>query len=194
MTVQGTKLADVAGTVGAVRFGVLVAVLGFACSGYGQAPQAIVKAKVVLATNAVHPGSRGRAAVIAQIAPGYHINDHHPSLNYLIPTNVSFAPENGFLVEKISYPKGKVQKFVFADQGLSVYQGELIISAVFQVSSAVAPGGQYTLRGQVSYQACNANSCFPPGSANFSLPVRVVGQKVPLKSANLQVFDQVSSK
>jgi thioredoxin:protein disulfide reductase len=189
---QGTKLAHV--TVGAVSFGVLVALLGFSCSGYGQVPQAIVKAKMVLATDAVHAGSATRAAVVAQIAPGYHINDHHPSLNYLIPTNVNFAPEKGFVVERISYPKGKLQKFVFADQGLSVYQGELIIPAVFQISSAVSTGGEYTLRGKVSYQACNANSCFPPRSANFSLPVRVVGPRVPLKSANLQVFDQVSSK
>jgi DsbC/DsbD-like thiol-disulfide interchange protein len=186
--VQGTKLANL--RVGAGSFGVLVALLAFFCSGYGQVPQAIVKAKMVLATDAVHAGSTTRAAVVAQIAPGYHINDHHPSLNYLIPTNVNFAPEMGFVVEKISYPKGKLQKFVFADQGLSVYQHELIIPAVFRVSSAVAAGGEYTLRGQVSYQACNANSCFPPGIANFSLPVHVVGQRVSLKSANLQIFGQ----
>jgi thioredoxin:protein disulfide reductase len=168
--------------------------LATAWCAFGQTSQTIVRAKMALATDAVHPGSAARAAVIAQIGAGYHINDHHPSLNYLIPTDVSFAPQKSFTVEKISYPKGKVQKFVFAPQGLSVYQGQLIIPAVFRVASAAVPGGEYTLTGRVSYQACNANSCFPPGSANFSLPVRVVAQRVPLKSANLQIFGQAVSE
>jgi DsbC/DsbD-like thiol-disulfide interchange protein len=181
-------------TARAITLGVLITVLGCSWCGYGQTPQAVVKAKMALATDAVHPGSTARAAVVAQIAPGYHINDHHPTLNYLIPTDLKFEPEKGFVVEKISYPKGKLQKFVFAENGLSVYQGRLIIPAAFQVSSGVASGASYTLRGQVSYQACNANSCFPPASAAFSLPIRVVAQRVPLKPANPQVFDQGAPK
>jgi DsbC/DsbD-like thiol-disulfide interchange protein len=169
-----------------VSLGVVVA-LGCALCSYGQSAQPIVTAKMVLASDAVHPGSTARAAVIAQIAPGYHINDHLPTLNYLIPTELKFGPEKNFLVESISYPKGKLQKFVFAENGLSVYEGRLVIPALLRVASG-AGAGDYTLRGRVTYQACNANACFPPASADFTLPVRVVGQNIPVKSANSQFF------
>jgi hypothetical protein len=150
---------------------VLLALTAAWCS-FGQAPQAIVKAKMVLATGAVHSGSAAHATVIAQITPGYHINDHHPTLSYLIPTELKFAPEKQFTVENVSYPKGKLQKFAFADQGLSVYEGQLVIPALLRVASGVAPG-DYALKGMLSYQACNANACFPPANAAFSLPIHV---------------------
>lgn len=155
----------------------------------GQNVQPIVKAKMVLATDAVHPGSTARTAVIAQIAPGYHINDHQPTLKYLIPTELKFRPENTFRVENISYPKGKLQKFEFAENGLSVYEGRLVIPAQLKIASS-ARAGDYRLSGQVTYQACNASACFPPASANFTLLVRVVSHRVPLKPSNSAVFDK----
>jgi len=65
------------------------AVLGATTVVWGQAPQ-VVKARMVLATSAAHPGAPAKAAVVAEIAPGYHINDHKPTLDYLIPTEVTF--------------------------------------------------------------------------------------------------------
>jgi DsbC/DsbD-like thiol-disulfide interchange protein len=161
--------------------GGLVAIAA-ARANYAQSGQPIVNAKMVLATQAVHPGSTIHAAVIAQIAPGYHINDHHPTLKYLIPTEVKFEPDKNFAAQKISYPKGKLEKFTFAENGLSVYQGRLVIPALLRAAPGVRPG-RYTLSGQVNYQACNASACFPPASATFSLPVRVVRPKVPVRSA-----------
>jgi DsbC/DsbD-like thiol-disulfide interchange protein len=174
--------------------GAFAAILICSWCGYGQTPQAVVKAKMVLATDAVHPGSTSHAAVVAQIESGYHINDHHPSLNYLIPTDLKFQPEKGLAIQDISYPKGKLRKFVFAEQGLSVYQGRLIIPALLRVAAGLSPGRDYTLTGQMSYQACNANSCFPPASAAFSLSVRVVSRRVPLRAANPGVFGPARSQ
>lgn len=168
-------------------------ILAVARCGFTQNRQPIVQARMVLATDAVHPGSAAHAAVIAQIAPGYHINDHHPTLSYLIPTQLKFEPENQLAVEKIAFPKGTLRKFVFAENGLSVYQGRLIVPALLQVASGVGPG-DYTLRGQLSYQACNANACFPPANAALVLPVHVVGRSVALKSANPEVFGRHGSE
>src|SRR5271157_6299097 len=61
------------------------AVLGAATVVWGQTPS-VVKARMVLATSAAHPGAPAKAAVVAEIIPGYHINDHKPTLDYLIPT------------------------------------------------------------------------------------------------------------
>jgi DsbC/DsbD-like thiol-disulfide interchange protein len=162
------------------------------CLSLAQGGPVVVRAKMLLASDAVHPGSTARAAVIAQIAPEYHINDHHPTLNYLIPTQLKFGPDPSFSIETVSYPKGKLEKFAFAEKGLSVYEGRLVIPTVLRVKSSAA-AGDYTLKGQVSYQACNATACFPPATANFSLPIRIVDQNVPIKSATPQVFGKQGS-
>jgi thioredoxin:protein disulfide reductase len=157
----------------------------------GQAKAAVsgqrLSAKMVLATNAVHPGAAARAAVVAEIAPGYHINAHIPSLDYLIPTELKFTAGKQFDVTGISYPKGKLQRLSFAPQGLSVYEGRLVIPALLKVASGVGPG-DYTLQGTISFQACNENSCFPPATVAFAMPIRVVRGNVRLRPVNADVF------
>src|SRR6266568_3703423 len=47
-----------------------------------QNPAAVVDAKVVLASDGAYPNSVAKVAVVAQVASGYHINDHKPSADY----------------------------------------------------------------------------------------------------------------
>ena len=61
-----------------------------ACLAVGKSPaqsaSPVVEVRAVLETEGAHPGSTLKAAAVAQIAPGYHINNHKPTLGYLIPT------------------------------------------------------------------------------------------------------------
>ncbi|HEX5482616.1 MAG TPA: protein-disulfide reductase DsbD domain-containing protein [Terriglobia bacterium] len=152
----------------------------------GQRPPAVVKAHVALATEAVRAGSSAQVSIIAEVEPGYHINDHHPSLSYLIPTVVQFAPARGFQVEKIVYPQGKVQKFVFAEKGLSVYEGQVAIRAVFKVAPTVE-SGNHNLHGNFEYQACNDHACLPPESVPLTLKLKVVSRSAPLRHVDSYV-------
>ena len=158
-----------------------------------QNPPAVVKANLMLSTDGVHPGSTARAAVVAQITPGYHINDHHPSLDYLIPTQLILNPGKVFTVDNVTYPRGKTEKFVFSDTGLSVYEGEVVIGALLSVAREVAPG-EYPLRGKLEYQACNDHACLPPASVPLTLKVRVTGSNVPLRPINPDVFRKIGFK
>ncbi len=146
---------------------------------------------MVLATDAAHPGSTVEAAVEAQIASGYHINDHHPSLDYLIPTELQLEPSKQASVEKVVYPKGEPQKFAFADGPLSVYEGSLLVGARLKVPTGLAPG-TYTLKGKLAYQACNDHACLPPASAPLTLTLKVVDRGVPLKRVNADVFRKIT--
>src|SRR5579863_10445217 len=94
---------------------------------WSQAAPPVVETRTVLATDAGHSGSTVEAAVEAEIASGYHINDHHPSLDYLIPTELKLDPSKQVSVEKVVSPKGEPQKFAFADEPLSVYEGNLVV-------------------------------------------------------------------
>jgi DsbC/DsbD-like thiol-disulfide interchange protein len=162
----------------------------FAWSAQAQAPPAVVKAKLLLATDAAHPGDSAQAAVVAQITPGYHINDHHPSLDYLIPTDLKLDSGKTFSVEKIAYPRGTLEKFIFSKSGLSVYEGQIAIEARLKVARDVRPG-EYPLRGKLEYQACNDHACLAPASVPLALTVRIAGPNVPLRRINSNVFRRI---
>ena len=56
--------------------------------GWAQNKSSVVEAHAVMATDAAHANSPLKLAVLAQVAAGYYINDHKPSLDYLIPTEL----------------------------------------------------------------------------------------------------------
>jgi thioredoxin:protein disulfide reductase len=153
-----------------------------------QTDAPVVEARMVLATDAVHPGSPAQAAVVAQIAAGYHINDHKPSLDYLIPTELKLEPAKPVEVTKIDYPKGELVKLEFSDTPLSVYQGKIVVGTTLKVAPTAAPGS-YTVNGKFAYQACNDHACLPPTSVPVTLRVKVVGRQVPVKAVNTDVFN-----
>lgn len=137
-----------------------------------QAPGQVVKAKVTMASQVARPNSAVRAAVVAEVASGYHINDHHPSLNYLIPTEIKLEPSKQVAVQEVTYPKGVPRMFTFSDSPLSVYEGMIRIDLAFQVARR-APLGNYKLKGQLAYQACNDHACLPPASAPLTFAFQV---------------------
>ncbi len=165
------------------------AVLGAATVVWGQTPS-VVKARMVLATSAAHPGAPAKAAVVAEIIPGYHINDHKPTLDYLIPTEVVFDPSKEISAERVDYPKGQLVKFTFADESLSVYEGTLAVGVVLKVAPTAA-AGDYTLKGKLRYQACNDHACLPPANVPVELTVKVVNASVRLKPENADVFSKI---
>jgi thiol:disulfide interchange protein DsbD len=158
-----------------------------------QSTPQVVHARIVSATNAVHPNAPAEVAVIARVASGYHINDHHPSLDYLIPTEVKLEPPPQVTVKNVIYPKGELKRFAFSDKPLSVYQGSVVVGAVLKVARAVPPG-VVTVKGKLSYQACNDHACLPPTSVPLTLSLKVVGPKVPLKHLHADVFKRIQSE
>jgi thioredoxin:protein disulfide reductase len=165
---------------------VLIAVLTLATVGLAQAPK-VVSGNMVLETDGAHAGSTVKAAVVAEVASGYHINDHVPSLDYLIPTELKLQPLGPLTVATTKYPKGSPQKFSFLDTPISVYQGKLIVGAEIKVASGTQPG-DYTLKGSLDYQACNDRACLPPTSLPLTLSVKVVPRSETLKPVNTDVF------
>lgn len=161
--------------------------------GFAQRVESVVKVRMALATDAVHAGTTARAVAVAQIAPGFHINDHQPSLSYLIPTQIQFEPQRAFDVERIVYPRGKIERFAFSNTGLSVYQGALTMDIFLRVKAGINPG-EYALRGKLEYQACNDHACLPPANAALLLKIPVVKPGVHLRSANSNVFANPAPK
>ncbi len=171
----------------------LAFILAGPSASFSQGTKSVVKVRMALVTDAVHAGTTARAVAITQIAPGFHIYDHHPSLNYLIPTEMHFTPEENFDVGRIVYPRGKMEPFPFSSTGLSVYEGTVRMQISLKVKAGIDPG-EYALRGKLQYQACNDRACFPPTSAPLLLKILVVKPDVQVKPANFPGFANPAPK
>ena len=181
------KLFRSGGLALGVAFGLLV--LATLVAAQGSSP--VVDARMVLAADGAHSGSTVKAAVVAEVKPGYHINDHKPTLDYLIPTEVKLDPSSDFEVASLVYPKGTARRFAFSDEPLSVYEGTLLVGAVLKISPSARPGA-YTLKGKLNYQACSEQACLPPTSVPVSLELKVVPRSTPVKQANAEVFNRIA--
>ena len=134
----------------------------------------------VVALEVVSHGSQGRgeervaASLILDIKRGWHINSAKPTLPHLIPTSVSLNPDSKATLEKAEYPEGRMVRFGFAASPLSVYEGRQQIRLALSAPAA-AMSGPTTIRGTLTYQACNDTACLLPIQAPFSfqlLPTR----------------------
>jgi DsbC/DsbD-like thiol-disulfide interchange protein len=158
--------------------------------GWAQNNYAVVEAHAVMANDAAHANSPLKIAVLAQVAPGYHINDHKPTLDYLIPTELKVDPSDQFTLKNVVYPKGTLERFAFSDVPLSVYESTVVVGALLQAGKTV-PAGTYTLKAKFAYQACNDHACLPPTSVPLTVPLRVVPRHVPLKPVESDVFERI---
>lgn len=137
-------------------------------------PEARQLLEVAAAPVTVPSGGRGEARVTIRVREGWHINANPPSLDYMIPTEVSLAPRGDITVGRPAYPAPRVQKLSFEEQPLKVYDHEFEVRLPLIAVAGTAPG-EIELSGAVGFQACNDQVCLPPASAPFTLAVRVAG-------------------
>ena len=169
---------------------VSIALLGVTLSARAQGSKHVIEAKAVLNVEGAAAGSSLKAAAVARIEPGYHINDHKPVQEYLIPTEWKIEGVPEISVAKWAYPKGELKKFTFSDEKLSVYEGQVKIGALLKVSRTAKPG-VHTMKGVLKYQACNEQACLPPKSLPLSLDVKVLPRSTAAKRINAEVFRDV---
>jgi Thiol:disulfide interchange protein DsbD, N-terminal len=113
---------------------------------------------------AVHV-TMGKSTPVAftfHIKPGFHVNSHQPTQPQLIPTNLMFSPPEDLVIAKKQYPEGELAMFPFDPSNkLSVYAGDIVVRAVV-LAAPKAGAGNYTVHGELKYQACDSSTCYPP--------------------------------
>lgn len=122
-------------------------------------------ATLLTVSAATVPGpAAGKATlrVDARLAKGWHVNSHHPSEEYLIPTEVKLEETKAARFGEARYPEGKKQKFAFSETPLSVYAEAFTVEVPVEWTGASAP-----LSGSVDFQACNDAQCLAPASVKF---------------------------
>jgi Disulphide bond corrector protein DsbC len=126
-----------------------------------------------LNTVTVKRGQTTNVQFTFHIRPGYHVNSSKPLTEELIPTSLGFSPPQDLIIARVQYPSGEVTSFPFdPSQKLSVYSGDLVVKAVIIPQRTASTGG-YTVHGELKYQACDNNACYPPKKLPVQFDVKV---------------------
>jgi len=178
------------------RFAISIFVLIFAIAlaGTPAARSQSVSGKDVLTPTAYvsyDPVARGMSlqiAVVLKIRPGFHVNAHEVSADYLIPTELRSDVPAGFKISDVIYPKGTLETFAFAkNKQLNVYTDTVTVRLPLTVLPDAPLGAQH-LALKVHYQACSQEICLPPVTKDVDATITVVADHSAAKPANVQVF------
>lgn len=138
----------------------------------------------------LQPVPRGRAfeiAVVAKISPGFHINAHVPSEDYLIPTKVTADLSPGIFLVETTYPRGLMRAFRFSKTPLRVYEGSFTVRMKLRANGA-APLGPQKIALTVGYQACNQDACLPPTKLSVTADLEIAAVDTPTHPAHTDIF------
>lgn len=150
----------------------------------------VMTVKPVLSVDRVPQGSQFQAAVVATVAPGFHVNAHIPSEKYLIPTDLKLTPLKGLTIEQVLYPKPIEKPMEFADgKKLALYEGTFVIGLVARAGKDL-PVGRQMLKGTLRYQACNDEVCMVPDDLSVEFVLDVVQPGQPSRTINPAIFSQ----
>jgi DsbC/DsbD-like thiol-disulfide interchange protein len=138
----------------------------------------------------IQPVPRGHAfeiAVVAKISPGFHINAHEPSEEYLIPTKIMADLPPGIALVETTYPRGVMRAFRFSKTPLRVYEGSFTVKMKLRAQSA-APLGPKKIGITIGYQACNQDACLPPTKIPATAELEIADVDTPVRPANPSIF------
>lgn len=138
----------------------------------------------------LQPVPRGHSfdiAVVAKISPGFHINAHMPSEDYLIPTKVMADLSPGVLLVETTYPRGVMRAFRFSKTPLRVYEGSFTVRMRLRANSS-APLGPQKIGLTVGYQACNQDACLPPTKLVVTADLNIASEDTPAHPVHADIF------
>jgi thiol:disulfide interchange protein DsbD len=138
----------------------------------------------------LQPVPRGRAfeiAVVAKISPGFHINAHVPSEDYLIPTKILADLSPGVFLVETAYPRGVMRAFRFSKTPLRVYEGSFTVLMKLRANGS-APIGPQKIGLTVGYQACNQDACLPPTKVAVTADLEIAAADTPTHPVHADIF------
>ena len=91
-------------------------------------------------------------ALILSIEPGWHLNAHPASAEFLVPTLIE---AEGARLQEVVYPPGREAQMAYGEGPISIYEGTVEITGELLQEAEAA-------RLMLTYQACDESRCLPP--------------------------------
>ncbi len=157
-------------------------------------PATIVKPVTYVSLDKVPRGQTFEAAVVVNIAKGFHMNSNKPSEDYLIPTTITPNPPAGIKVVDTIYPPGQMKTFTFSPkQPLNVYTNSVTLKMKLTAAPS-APLGAVSIPATLRYQACNDTSCLPPVKVPVTVNLDVAPAGTKAHKVHTDIFSGSSQK
>src|SRR3984957_20803819 len=173
----------------------LLALATFASAQEGAYPRAasVVQPQAYVSLQPVPRGRSFEIAVVAKISPGFHINAHEPSEDYLIPTKITTDLPLGVALVETTYPRGVMRAFRFSKTPLRVYEGSFTVKMKLR-ANGTAPIGPQKIGLTVGYQACNQDACLPPTKLSVTADVEIAAVDAPTHPVHTDIFSTTPAK
>jgi cytochrome c biogenesis protein CcdA len=137
------------------------------------------KAEVTPLTEAAYqPGTLARVALKVTVPEGLHTQSNKPRDPTLIPTELTIDTPAGAGLDEIVWPPPTDLKQVGQDQPLAVFEREFLVGVQLRLPASAAPG-VLRIPGHLRYQACDANLCYAPATADFEWALNLVAPSGP---------------
>ncbi len=112
-----------------------------------------------------------RGYIVLKIPKGLHVNSYRPRSEYAIPTRLSVSAK-GAKAYGVTYPPGRMRKFSFSDEPISVYEGRAVFG--FKVRIPKGFKGRYiNVKASVRSQACTDEVCYAPKTKTINIRARI---------------------
>lgn len=145
----------------------LLLLLGGSAVAPTSAAPTIVSANAIVQPARISPGGKGVLRIIVHVATGFHINANKPNDPDLIPTVIKASGPACVTFGAVAYAKPSSIAVAYEKMPMLVYQGQSVIVVPFSIAKSTS-AGNVALKANMSYQGCNAVSCYPPNSAAIS--------------------------
>jgi thiol:disulfide interchange protein len=144
-----------------------------------------------LSLSALPAGQTAVAAIVFDVAPGYHAQSHTPlndkGVNY-IAFNVKMDGNPALEFLDPIFPPGRIENSLTLGMQ-SVYTGQIVVFVPIRIK-ADAPIGDTTISGTIIWQACNSNTCFAPERKPFTISTHIVSAMQSVNPADTKLFSQ----
>lgn len=147
----------------------------------------VIEPATYVSLEPVPRGGPFEVAVVLNIRPGFHVNAHEASEDFLIPTQVSAELPAGFRAIATNYPKGELRKFQFSQKKLNVYEGTVVVRIKIDALDS-APLGTDKLALKLRYQACTNEICLPPVTLPVVAEVQVAERGSKGRPVHTEIF------
>ena len=158
------------------RVGLAFCLLAVLCAGsvaFAQIRRPRAEVVPLVETAAVHAGGPVRVALKVSLPEGLHTQSNKPRDESLIPTVLTIDPVAGVAVDEIVWPPPQDLNQAGQDKPLAVFEREFLVGVRLSLAASVA-AGDVTVPAHLRYQACDANLCYAPSTADAQWKLTVV--------------------
>ena len=127
----------------------------------------------------VRAGAHVRVALKVAVPEGLHTQSNKPREPAFIPTVLTVDPPPGVTVDEIVWPPPTDLVQAGANLPLAVFEREFLVGV--QLSIPASATGDLSVPARLRYQACDANLCYPPATAETSWLIHVVAASAAIK-------------